>query len=157
LDGDLATLPTSHTQLDFGGIGVGYGIDAGVAILRGRGIRRAFIDVSGDCFGLGAPPGRDGWPVGIAEPGMPGEGGGGAIGEHRLRDAALATSANLGEVVRYGAESIGHVMDPVTGRPANRLRQATVVARSAVAADALSKSCLITGRRPAGAIATYWV
>ena len=153
LDGETAELPASHTQLDFGGIGVGYGIDRSVAVLRSRGIRRAFIDVSGDCYAVGAPPGSDGWRVGIADPASPGS----TIAEHRLRDAGLATSSNLVSVVRYAAEVRGHVMNPMTGWPATTLRQATIVARSAVAADALAKALLITGRCPAGAIAAYWL
>src|SRR5205807_4069422 len=48
LAGDVARLPSAHTQLDFGSIGVGYGIDRALAVLRARGIRRAFLDVSGD-------------------------------------------------------------------------------------------------------------
>src|SRR5207245_2014488 len=49
LDGDRARLPNAHTQLDFGGIGVGYGIARALAVLRARRIGRAFLDVSGDC------------------------------------------------------------------------------------------------------------
>lgn len=51
----------------------------------------------------------------------------------------------------------GHVMNPVTGWPATALQQASVVGRTAVAADALAKAMLVSGRRPAGAIAAYWV
>src|SRR2546428_2680803 len=48
LDGDVARLPSAHTQLDFGSIGVGYGIDPALAVPPGRAARRAFSDVSGD-------------------------------------------------------------------------------------------------------------
>ena len=73
-----------------------------------------------------------------------------AAREVRLRDAALATSANSMSVVRYGSLVAGHVMDPRTGRPARALRQVTVVARSAVAADALATAALVSGRQEAG-------
>ncbi|HEV8264546.1 MAG TPA: FAD:protein FMN transferase [Gemmatimonadales bacterium] len=143
--GDRAFLPSAHTQLDFGGIGVGYGIDRAMAVLRGLGIRRAFVDVSGDCGALGAPPGTDGWSVAVADPRTPGA----ILVERRLRDAALATSANTVAVHRYGRAVRGHVMNPTTGRPAEGRRQATVVARTAVAADALSTGMLVSGRIPA--------
>src|SRR3989440_5479938 len=74
LDGDVARLPSAHTQLDFGAIGVGYGIDRALELLRARGLRRAFIDVSGDMAAIGAPPGEPGWRVGIADPDQPGAG-----------------------------------------------------------------------------------
>jgi thiamine biosynthesis lipoprotein len=127
LDGDIVRLPSAHTRLDLGGIGVGYGIDRAVAVLRARGVRRAFIDVSGDCYGLGAPPGEpDGWRVDIA----------GTTRTVRLLDAAVATSAN--SVTR-------HVMDPRTGYPVDSRRQVTITAPTAIAADALSTAALVTG------------
>jgi len=155
LDGDVAQCPSAHTQLDFGAIGVGYGIDRALAVLRGRGLRRAFIDVSGDIAAMGAPPGEPGWLVDIADPDRPGAGR--AVAATRLRDAALATAANTQSVVRYGSLVAGHVMDPATGWPARARRQASVVTRTAVAADALSTAMLVSGRRPEGVLRTYSV
>jgi FAD:protein FMN transferase len=153
LESDRARLPSTHTQLDFGGIGVGYGIDRALGLLRARGIRRALLDVSGDVGALGAPPGERGWPVEISDPDHAGK----TVGATRLYDAALATSANTESVVRYGARVLGHVMNPVTGWPAHCLRQATVVARTAVEADALSTALFVSGRRSPGALAVYQV
>jgi thiamine biosynthesis lipoprotein len=134
LDGRAVRLPNAHTQLDCGGIGVGYGIDRALAVLRARAIRRAFVDVSGDCAAIGAPPGEAGWLVEIADPVH----SGGIVAATRLRDAALATSANS---VR------AHVLNPSTGWPVDAQRQATVVAAEAVAADALSTAMLVSGQR----------
>jgi len=151
LDGDRARLPAAHTQLDFGGIGVGYGIDRALAVLSRRGIRRAFLDVSGDCAAIGAPPGTGGWPVAIADPRQ----AGGVMATVSLRDAGLATSANTVSVVRYGRRVIGHVMSPATGWPAHALVQASVMARSAVAADALSTAMLVAGHAGPGALRAF--
>jgi len=155
LDGDVARLPSAHTQLDFGAIGVGYGIDRAVELLRARGLRRAFIDVSGDMAAIGTPPGEPGWRVDIADPDQPGAGR--AAATTRLRDAALATAANTESIVRYGSLVAGHVMDPKTGWPARALKQATVVTGSAVAADALSTAMLVAGRTPGGVRRAYRV
>src|ERR1043166_2886038 len=151
IDGDRARLPSAHTQLDFGGIGVGYGLDRTVAVLSARGVRRAFVDVSGDVAALGAPPGEAGWLVEIADPTRVDR----SVAATRLRDAALATSANTVSRVRYGSLVAGHVMDPATGWPARALTQATVVARTAVAADALSTAMLVSGKEPAGVFRAY--
>jgi thiamine biosynthesis lipoprotein len=155
LDGDVARLPSTHTQLDFGAIGVGYGIDRALGVLRARGLRRAFIDVSGDMAAIGAPPGEPGWLVEIADPERAREGR--AVAATRLRDAALATAANTESIVRYGSLIAGHVMDPATGWPAHALRQASVVTRTAVAADALSTAMLVTGQKPVGVLGAYSV
>ncbi len=144
LDGDRVELPSGHTQLDFGGIAVGYGIDRVLAVLRERGITRAFIDVSGDCAALGPPPGAAGWRVDVVDPRTPR----GILRTVHIRGSALATSANTESVLHYGRRSIGHVMNPATGWPAHRVTQATVIAQSALAADALSTAVLVSGRRP---------
>src|SRR5437016_1357263 len=157
LDGDVARLPSAHTQLDFGAIGVGYGIDRALEVLRARGLRRAFMDVSGDMAAIGAPPGEPGWLVEIADPDRLGGGARRIAAATRLRDAALATAANTESIVRYGSLVAGHVMDPATGWPARALKQATVVTRSAVAADVLSTAMLVSGRRPEGVLKAYSV
>ena len=142
VDGDRIELPAAHTQLDFGGIGVGYGLDRAGTVLRGRGVSSALLDVSGDILAIGTPPGRPAWPVDIADPRVPG----GRVASTLLRDQALATSANTVSVVRLGQMLCGHVMDPDLGRPAERLLQATVTARKGLAADALSTAVLVAGR-----------
>jgi FAD:protein FMN transferase len=146
-DGDRIELPNRHTQLDFGGIAVGYGIDRVARVLQAAGIHRAFVDVSGDCYGLGAPPGQPGgWMVQIA----------GSAQEVRLRDAALATSSNTKTVVRLGYfDKLGHIMDPVLGSPVEVDQKVTVVARTALAADALSTGVLVRGRVPHGVRAIF--
>lgn len=154
VEGDIVRLPGGHTQLDFGSIGVGYGIDRALAVLKARGIARAFIDVSGDCAALGAPPGEAGWLVGIADPDKPDEPSR-WIAETRLRDAGLATAANTVSLVRFGALVAGHVMNPATGWPAHALRQASTVTRTAVEADALSTAMFVSGRRPPGVLRAY--
>jgi len=140
-----ATLVTPESRLDLGGIGVGYGLDRAARVLRRAGIRRALLDVSGDLIAIGAPPGTPGWPVDIAS-----RKEAGILGTVMLRDAAAATSANTGSVVRYGDVVAGHVMDPERGVPADALIQVTVVARTGIEADALSTAMLVSGRRPPG-------
>jgi FAD:protein FMN transferase len=120
-------------------------------VLRRAGIRRALLDVSGDCLALGAPPGERGWLVEVADPDKPG----GTIARTRLRDAALATSSNLVSVIRYGQAVRGHVMDPDSGYPASGCRQVSVVARSGIEADALSTAMLVSPRLFAGVLRSY--
>ncbi len=152
IDGTRFALPSRQTQLDLGGIGVGYGLDRMASVLRRTGIERAFLDVSGDCLALGAPPGESGWRVDIADPRRPGQ----TIASTRLRDAALATSSNTVSVVRYGRAVRGHVINPDTGWPADAVTQVSVVARTGIEADALSTAMLVSGKRRKGAIRAYW-
>lgn len=154
ISGNEVALPSRETQLDLGGIGVGYGLDRAMLVLRRAGIRSAFLDVSGDCIASGAPPGDElGWLVEIAGP----PGGRKFVAATRLRDAALATSANTMSVVRYGRAIRGHVMNPETGWPADALIQVTVVSRTGIEADALSTAMLVSGEPAAGVVRDYKV
>lgn len=149
IDDDQVSLPNSHTRLDLGGIGVGYGLDCAMSVLRTAGIHNALLDISGDCFAIGTPPDSDrGWLVEIANP----TAGAPPIASTRLREAGLATSSNSVSVVRYGQAIRGHVMDPETGWPAKALTQTTVVARSGTEADALSTAMLVSGNPAAGVV-----
>ena len=140
-------LPNSHTKLDLGGMAVGYAIDEATGVLIGSGVRRALIDVSGDCYGMGAPPDEpEGWPVQIA----------GSTRVVRLRDNALATSSNNKSVVELEKRILGHVMDPDRGCPVDTRRQVTQVAPCALLADALSTAALVSGRVYEPLWATYF-
>ena len=148
LDGSRASLTGADARLDGGGIAVGYGLDRALAALKAHGIRRALLDVSGDCCALGAPPGARGWPVAVVDSAHPRR----TPRIVLLRDAALATSANTVAAIRYGPTRIGHVMDPQAGRPAGGPTQVTVVARTGIEADALSTALLVSGRPVPGVI-----
>jgi thiamine biosynthesis lipoprotein len=149
LDSGRVQLPDSTTLLDLGGIGVGYGLDRAAGVLRRLGIERAFLDVSGDCIAIGTPPDDEkGWTVAIAGPVR----GSGTIGRTRLRNEALATSANTMSVVHYGRLVRGHVMNPKTGWPAEAMVQVSVKARTGIEADALSTSMLVSGRSAPGVV-----
>jgi FAD:protein FMN transferase len=152
VSGDRIAVPSRDTLLDLGGIGVGYGLDRAMSVLRGAGIQSAFLDVSGDCIALGAPPGEEkGWLVEIAGLSQ----GVKLVAATRLRNAALATSANTMSVVHYGRAVRGHVMNPETGWPAEALTQVTVVSRTGIEADALSTAMLVSGRSAVGVLRYY--
>ena len=153
VDEDRVLLPSRESSLDLGGIGVGYGLDRAMMVLRLAGVRRAFLDISGDCYALGAPPGEAGWLVDIVDP-RPGRS---VLASTRLRDAALATSSNSVSVVRYGRAIRGHVMDPSTGWPAEALTQVSVVTRSGIEADALSTAMLVSGVPTPGVLRSYTI
>ncbi len=139
LDGPRIRLPARHTRLDLGGIGVGYGLDRAGEVLRAHRVDAALLEVSGDLLALGAPPGGVGWEVEISDP----RSAGAMLARTRLRDAALATSGQAVAVVELAGGRHGHVMDPASGRPVTRLLQATVTARTALAADVLSTASLV--------------
>lgn len=122
--------------LTLNGIAQGYIADRITGLLGAEGLTDILVD-TGEMRALGGHPQGGAWPVRVA-----GEGA-----TVPLRDAALATSSPRGTLLD-GAGRVGHIMDPVTGRPAApRWRSVSVTAPSAAVADALSTAaCLQSGR-----------
>jgi thiamine biosynthesis lipoprotein len=128
-------------QLDFAGIAKGYAVDRGAAILARRGIRSALVNLGGNIYAVGAPPGARGWRVGVRDP----RGGLGTVGAILLADAAVATSGNYENFVEIGGRRYGHIIDPRTGATVDDVLSVTVVAPTALAADALSTGFFVLG------------
>ena len=131
----------SDTSFDLGGIAKGYALDRAGEALAALGIEDALIDLGGNLLCMGAPPGRDGWRVGIRDP--------------RDRDrlfawvetagGAAATSGSYERYVMIDGRRYGHIMNPVTGRPAEGLLSVTVLASDATTADGLSTALFVLG------------
>jgi len=139
-DDGSAELTRPGASVNLGGIAKGYALDRMLPRLRARGIHRALLNFGqSSTRALGAPPGSEGWRLLVRGPGE------GFLGVIRLRDLALSVSGSLGQWVEIGGRRYGHVLDPRTGQPLSRRRQALVVAPDATLAEALSKALLILG------------
>jgi len=128
-------------QIDLAGIGKGYAVDRCAAILRERGVSSALVDLGGNMFAIGSPPGRDFWAIGIRDPEDPS----GVIGKLLLSDEAVATSGNYENFVVIEGKRYGHIVDPRTGMTVDHVLGVTVVARTATESDALSTALFVLG------------
>jgi FAD:protein FMN transferase len=129
-------------MIDLGAIGKGHAIDCAAETLREAGVTSALLHGgTSTVYGLGAPPGAEGWKIAIAPaPDQP---------PHQiavvLRDNALSVSAVWGRSFVAGGKKYGHVIDPRTGWPVNNAVQAVVALSSATETDALSTALLVVG------------
>jgi thiamine biosynthesis lipoprotein len=128
-------------QIDLAGIAKGYAVDRCVSVLAGLGVRSALVNIGGNIYAMGAPPGKKGWTIGVRDP----NGGLEMAGTLELRDEAVATSGNYENFVEIGGERYGHIIDPRTGRPVSRVLSVTVVAPTGLASDALSTALFVLG------------
>jgi thiamine biosynthesis lipoprotein len=136
-------------RIDLGGIAKGYGVDAAARTLKKRGVVNAMVEISGNITLLGHPPERDVWTVGIRDPWdrIP------YVGVLSLRDRSVATSGKYEQFVDVGGHKYGHILDPRTGWPAEGLLSVTVVAPSAMEADAWGTALFAMGPAAAKALA----
>jgi thiamine biosynthesis lipoprotein len=143
---------TPGVELDPGGIGKGFAVDAAIEALRADGVHAALLSAgSSTIYGLGAPPSSQGWRVHVPDPQHPdAKSKGERISTVMLRDTSLSTANCSEKHFIVGSHLYCHIMDPRTLRPVEGRLQATVIAPSATDSDALSNAMFVlgaTGRR----------
>jgi thiamine biosynthesis lipoprotein len=129
-------------ELDLGGIAKGYAVDRAVHVLRLRQVAAALVSAGGSTiYGLGAPPGRDGWDVTLQDP----------IDSRKtaltvqLKDRALSVAGTSEKSFEAGGVTYSHIMDPRTGRPVQGVLTVAVLAGSGTAGDALDDALFVLG------------
>jgi thiamine biosynthesis lipoprotein len=129
-------------EINLGGIGKGYALDRVLAELVPQGLNAALLGAGQSSIrAVGNAPGNIGWPIDIASPFVQGQ----RLGQLRLENAGLSTSAASEQFFEHAGIRYGHILDPRTGWPAPADRQVTVVAPSAALAEALSTAFYVLG------------
>lgn len=141
--GNTAYLRKSGESIDLGGIGKGYASDRCIEIFEALGVTSAYVSIGGNVSTLGIKPDESMWSVGIRHPRY----GGCLIGAVKVSGKSVVTS---GDYERYFIDRKGnrwhHILDPTTGYPAHSgLISATVIAESAMVADAISTAIFVAG------------
>jgi thiamine biosynthesis lipoprotein len=143
------TLLAPHMQLDLGGIAKGYAADQALAVMRRMGITRALVAASGDIAIGDAPPGHEGWKVGIEQLG-------GAPDELArsifLHNAGISTSGGTEQFVEINGVHYSHIIDPKTGLGMTNRIQTTIIGPNATITDGLDTPTAIMGVKRAMAL-----
>lgn len=132
-------------QLDFGGTGQGYGVDAISELLEKRGITNYLVDIGGEQRSKGVSPRGDDWRVGINIPRED-------AGEREiqvavpLRKLSVSTSGNYRNFYEVNGVKYSHTIQPHTGFPErNTLLSASVFSPSCLTADAYATTFMVLG------------
>lgn len=129
-------------EIDLGGFGKGYAVEAAIASLKDNGVTCALLHSGTSSVAvIGRPPDSDAWRLELQEPLKD--------GENPLRvgllDNALSVSAVHGKSFRVGEREYGHVIDPATGEPVERALAAAAIGPSASVCEVLSTALLVKG------------
>lgn len=129
-------------ELDLGGIAKGYAVDRVVALLRREHVAAALVSAGGSTiFGLGAPPGREGWEVELQDPIDSDR----AALTVRLRDRALSVSGSSEKSFEKDGVRYSHIMDPRAGSPVQGVLSVAVLTPTGTAGDALDDAFFVQG------------
>ena len=129
--------------LDLGGVAKGYIIDRAIELLKNQGLKSGIVDAGGDLRIFGEHPERIIWKIGIRHPR---KGSADFLGVLTTGEASVATS---GDYERYFVKNgirYHHILDPVTGYPANRCVSVTIQAETALLADAYATAIFVIGQ-----------
>jgi thiamine biosynthesis lipoprotein len=104
-DESLVLVTTTGVRLDLGGIGKGYAVDLMGEVLEEWGLSAALVHGGfSSVLALDAPPGHDGWPLTLSDPGDPSR----KLARLSIRQTALGAS---------GVRKSDHILDPCTRKP----------------------------------------
>jgi FAD:protein FMN transferase len=110
----LVRATTRGVRIDLGGIAKGYAVDLMAELLEEWGLGQALVHGGfSSVLALEAPPGRDGWPLTLSDPGDPSR----VLARLQVHHTALGAS---------GRRKGDHIVDPRTGEPARGRRAAWV-------------------------------
>jgi thiamine biosynthesis lipoprotein len=134
-------LESTGFQVNLGGIGKGYAVDRGAALLRAAGVNDFTIQAGGDLYVAGRRGDRS-WRAGIQDPRGP---SGEVFAATDLSNLAFSTSGDYERFFLRDGRRYHHILDPDTGEPAPLCRSVTILAKSATVADGLSTGVFVLG------------
>jgi FAD:protein FMN transferase len=139
-----------RVQLDFGGIGQGYGADIITEFLKSKGISNMLVELGGEGMALGKnlKTGKA-WEIGILDPN--------SSYENQffkayvsLTDKSFTTSGSYFNYREINGKKYSHTIDPETGFPAQRaLLSASVFTTDCATADAWGTAFMVMGHEKA--------
>ncbi|MCK5878251.1 MAG: FAD:protein FMN transferase [Holophagae bacterium] len=118
-------------RLDLGGIAKGYMCDRGIATMRRLGVKRGLINAGGDIVVFDDRNNPEPFRIAVRSPD-----GQGVMEALTLTDGAVVTSGNYERYIVIEGHHYSHIVNPVTGWPADHCRSVTVTGPSGALADA---------------------
>lgn len=156
LDNGVLYKEDVRTQFNFSALAKGLGCDEVAEMFRRNGVTDFMVEIGGEIALGGESPRRGPWKISIDKPiesdSLEIHDSGMIIA---ITDRGIATSGNYRNFHREGGNTFGHTISPVTGRPAmTDILSATVIAATAMEADAAATACMAAGSEVAKEIVT---
>ncbi len=143
LENNRVRLKREGMSLDLGGIAKGFAIDQAIEEMKKLGCRSALVDIGGDMVVLGRKENGEKWRVQVRDP----------FGKFNgpvmlsVEDTAVATSGDYARYYTIADKRFSHIIDPRSGRPVKNVPSVTIIAPTALEADALATAVSVMGAR----------
>jgi thiamine biosynthesis lipoprotein len=129
--------------VDLSAIAVGYAVDRLAALLDAHDLTDYVVEIGGEIRTRGRNERGEAWAIAVEEPLADAR-----RVERLLRvpDAGVSTSGDYRDYFEAGGKHYSHVLDPKSGRPVTHdLASVTIIADTAMRADALSTGLMVLG------------
>jgi len=127
-------------RIDLGGIAKLYILDAGMQVLKQRGITHAMINGGGDVAVMGSHQGRP-WHIGIRHPRR----GDVLLGTVELTQGWVVTSGDYERYFFKDGKRYHHILDPRSGYPTEGPQQVTLVANDFRRVNGFTLAIMVRG------------
>jgi len=132
-------LRAAGMRLDLGGIAKGFALDEALEVLVEHGLGAALVDGGGDLVVGDAPPGRSAWHIELDD------GEGRSPLPLELVHCAVATSGDAYRFLELDGMRYSHIIDPRTGLGLTTRTAVSIIAPSAMVADAAASAACVMG------------
>jgi thiamine biosynthesis lipoprotein len=136
-----ARLRKSGMWIDVGSFSKGYAADRAMTVLKQRGIKNALISAGGTICAIGCKANGAPWKVAVRHPRKDDT----MLTFIALQDGAVSTSGDYERFYEKKGKRRGHIIDPRTGAPVERMQSVSVIAKTGVDSDALSTALFVLG------------
>ena len=134
-------LDDPRMELDLGAIAKGYAVDRAGEVLKKRGVENFLVNAGGDLRVAGRKEKEIPWTIGIQHPRLPSD----LIVKIQSKNAGIATSGDYEKYFLKDGERYHHILVPSTGLPARECQSVTILAPTAMEADALATTVFVLG------------
>ena len=130
-------------RLDVNALGPGHGVDAVARVLQQAGVEHFLVELGGEMRAAGSKPDGTPWRVAVESPDVAADPLDTVVDLH---DAAVGTSGDYRVGFVHNGRRYSHTIDPRSGAPVTHaLAAVTVIAPSAMAADARAAALMVLG------------
>ncbi len=129
-------------KINLAAIAKGYAVDQAAKTLRKSGIKNYLVEAGGDLFASGKGSNGKDWLIGVKNPRAAN-----ILFEFRCTDKGVATSGDYERFKIVNEKRYHHLFDPWSGFPAEKVISVTIIAPSAMTADALATAVFISGEK----------
>ena len=140
-ENNVVQLLNENTKIDLGGIAKGYAADEAARIFRKYGLTDFYIDAGGNIYVGGLNCSKKLWQIGIRDPRNTMN----IVDIVSVSNVAVVTSGNYEQFYDIQNERWSHIIDPKTGYPQKEVISATMIAPTAIEADAFATALCVMG------------